>query len=68
MSLPQIHLEGKVSQYKEKLEQIMERFFHKLTSLNHVVRFYYGIETDVGHLLLDLKKLMVRFLILIKEI
>ena len=46
MSLAQIHLSGKVPQYKEKLEQSMERFFQKMTPENPVVRHNYGIQTD----------------------
>lgn len=46
MSLAEIHLSGKVPQYKEKLEQSIEKFFHKLTPANPVVRYNYGIQTD----------------------
>lgn len=46
MSLAQIHLEGNVPQYKEKLQQSMDKFFHKLTPENLFVRHNYGIQTD----------------------
>ena len=46
LSLAQIHTSGDVPQYKEKLEQSMDRYFRKMTPEKAVVRYNYLIQTD----------------------
>ncbi|CAF1334368.1 unnamed protein product [Rotaria magnacalcarata] len=46
MSLTEIHTTGNVSQFREKLQEGMERFFQKMTSVKAFVRYNYSIQTD----------------------
>jgi len=46
MSLSQIHLSGDVPQFKEKLENSMDKYFQKMTPDNPIVRYNYFIQTD----------------------
>ncbi|CAF1943592.1 unnamed protein product [Rotaria magnacalcarata] len=46
MSLTEIHTTGNVPQFREKLQEGMERFFQKMTSVKAFVRYNYSIQTD----------------------
>ncbi|CAF2800763.1 unnamed protein product [Rotaria sp. Silwood2] len=46
MPLAEIHTSGNVPQFREKLQQGMERFFQKMTPERAVVRYNYSIQTD----------------------
>ena len=46
MSLSEIHTSGNVPQFREKLQQGMERYFQKMTPEQPVVRYNYSIQLD----------------------
>ncbi|CAF0821818.1 unnamed protein product [Rotaria sordida] len=46
MPLAEIHTSGNVAQFREKLQQGMERFFQKMMPEQAVVRYNYSIQTD----------------------
>ncbi|CAF3370487.1 unnamed protein product [Rotaria socialis] len=46
MSLTEIHTSGNVPQFREKLQEGMERFFQKMTPEKPFVRYNYSIQTD----------------------